>query len=144
MRERPRGQTGYAPLVNVGVNTDVSGVLTQVAPDSVFNGVNLGSATYFHNGNYADPVLDAGATLLATDGGVDMIAVNGAHNVYGFNIFPESGFGDSPDTYKLFANALEGGGAVPEPATWAMTMVGFGLLGATLRRRRQQAAVAAV
>lgn len=27
-------------------------------------------------------------------------------------------------------------GAVPEPSTWAMTIVGFGLLGATVRRRR--------
>lgn len=28
-----------------------------------------------------------------------------------------------------------GGGAVPEPATWAMMIMGFGLLGAALRRR---------
>lgn len=29
-----------------------------------------------------------------------------------------------------------GGGAVPEPATWAMMIAGFGLAGATFRRRR--------
>ncbi|WP_293907435.1 PEPxxWA-CTERM sorting domain-containing protein [Phenylobacterium sp.] len=28
------------------------------------------------------------------------------------------------------------GGAVPEPSTWALTIGGFGLAGATLRRRR--------
>ena len=28
-----------------------------------------------------------------------------------------------------------GGGAVPEPASWAMMVLGFGLIGATLRRR---------
>ena len=33
------------------------------------------------------------------------------------------------------------GGAVPEPATWAMMLAGFGLTGAALRRRRQQATV---
>jgi hypothetical protein len=34
--------------------------------------------------------------------------------------------------------------AVPEPATWAITLVGFGLLGASLRhRRRGMVAVAA-
>jgi hypothetical protein len=33
--------------------------------------------------------------------------------------------------------------AVPEPATWAMMITGFGLLGAALRRRRQLGAVAA-
>ncbi len=31
--------------------------------------------------------------------------------------------------------------AVPEPATWAMMLVGFGLVGASLRRRRQDATV---
>lgn len=35
-----------------------------------------------------------------------------------------------------------GGGAVPEPATWAMMISGFGLVGGTLRRARQQGATA--
>jgi hypothetical protein len=30
-------------------------------------------------------------------------------------------------------------GAVPEPSTWALTILGFGLVGGRLRRRRQQA-----
>ena len=34
-------------------------------------------------------------------------------------------------------------GAVPEPATWAMMIIGFGLLGAAVRRRGQRVAVAA-
>lgn len=32
-----------------------------------------------------------------------------------------------------------GAGAVPEPATWAMMIAGFGLVGATMRRRRGSA-----
>jgi hypothetical protein len=31
---------------------------------------------------------------------------------------------------------LAGVGGVPEPATWAMMLIGFGGLGAVLRRRR--------
>jgi hypothetical protein len=31
-------------------------------------------------------------------------------------------------------------GAVPEPQTWAMMLAGFGVVGATLRRRRKPAA----
>jgi hypothetical protein len=33
-------------------------------------------------------------------------------------------------------------GAVPEPASWAMLIAGFGLTGAAMRRRRVTAAVA--
>jgi hypothetical protein len=40
-------------------------------------------------------------------------------------------------SYKI----AEDPGAVPEPGTWAMTIVGFGLAGAMLRRRRAVAAV---
>jgi hypothetical protein len=36
-----------------------------------------------------------------------------------------------------------GGGVVPEPATWAMMVAGFGLLGGTLRRRKFAASLAA-
>jgi hypothetical protein len=32
-----------------------------------------------------------------------------------------------------------GGGVIPEPATWAMLIAGFGLVGAGLRRRREAA-----
>jgi hypothetical protein len=39
---------------------------------------------------------------------------------------------DSDGTYEVLSS---GGGAVPEPATWAMMIVGFGLAGAALRRR---------
>ncbi len=36
----------------------------------------------------------------------------------------------------------QSGGAVPEPATWALMLIGFGAAGATLRRSRRQAALA--
>ncbi len=45
-----------------------------------------------------------------------------------------------------FTITAEGGStdaAVPEPATWAMMIAGFGAVGATLRRRRTAAAAAA-
>jgi hypothetical protein len=38
---------------------------------------------------------------------------------------------------------VSGVAAVPEPATWAMMLFGFGGIGATLRRRRRQPALAA-
>ena len=134
--------TGYAPLTNLGSNGDVDGTIVQVAADPIFTGVDLGAVSFFHNSNYAHPGLDTDAVLLATDGnGVNMIARNATGNVYGFNLFPASGFGTNEETYKLFANALQGGNVVntgvPEPATWGLMILGFGAAGATLRRRRQ-------
>lgn len=49
------------------------------------------------------------------------------------------GFGDlGNDANPNFARqvAAAGAGAVPEPATWAMMVSGFGLLGGVMRRRR--------
>lgn len=40
----------------------------------------------------------------------------------------------------LNASSATQSGAVPEPATWAMMIAGFGLMGASLRRRRVAAA----
>lgn len=38
--------------------------------------------------------------------------------------------------HRDFEVVSSGGGAVPEPATWAMMIAGFGLVGSALRRRR--------
>ncbi len=48
-------------------------------------------------------------------------------------------------TSRLFLKAQVTGasGAIPEPATWAMMIVGFGAIGAGLRRRRRDGTVAA-
>ena len=46
----------------------------------------------------------------------------------------------NPTTAWVFVSEVSFGGAVPEPASWAMMIVGFGLVGATLRRRRMVAA----
>lgn len=133
----PGGITGagYAPFLNSGINGDVSGTITPVAPDKVFNGVNLAGVTYFHNGNYAQPTLAAGAVLVATDSGTGLIAHNAAGSVYGFNLY--AGFGASSDTYLMIANSLTGQiSSAPEPSSWAMMLAGFGLVGGALRRRK--------
>jgi hypothetical protein len=52
---------------------------------------------------------------------------------------------DTVASEQLYLNQLgflSGGGVVPEPASWAMLIAGFGLTGAALRRRRRNLAVA--
>lgn len=41
-----------------------------------------------------------------------------------------------PQEYSIFDLNPNQGGAIPEPTTWMTLILGFGLLGATLRRRR--------
>ena len=45
------------------------------------------------------------------------------------------------DGVKLF-DLTRGGGPVPEPATWAMMLLGFGGVGAMIRSRRRRALTA--
>ncbi len=100
--------SGYSPLTNIGTNGDVSGKLVATTPDQIFEGIDLSSVTYFHNSNFAHPGIDAGATLLATDGsGINMIAVNSERSVVALNLFPGTGVsGNNAEFYKLLANSL--------------------------------------
>ena len=52
------------------------------------------------------------------------------NNTYSVNL---SAGGHSLTTY-----AMVGSGAVPEPATWAMMLIGFGAIGLQMRRKRSQ------
>jgi hypothetical protein len=44
---------------------------------------------------------------------------------------------------RISGTVIAGPGGVPEPATWAMLIIGFGLVGAAARRRKAMGAVAA-
>jgi len=116
---------GYSPLTDLGSNGDVSGNLIDIIPaDPIFNGVNLGTLTYFHNSNFAYPGLDTGAILIADDGaGHNMIARNANGNVVGMNFFPGDDGGNNAELYALFTNAaancagiVTSGPYVPVPA----------------------------
>jgi hypothetical protein len=49
------------------------------------------------------------------------------------------GFPFGPDVRLVIADPGNGAGVIPEPATWAMLIAGFGLVGSALRRRREAA-----
>ncbi|WP_293905571.1 PEPxxWA-CTERM sorting domain-containing protein [Phenylobacterium sp.] len=61
---------------------------------------------------------------------------------YGFNLWPRTGLGNSAQIADFSPqNALLS--PTPEPAAWALMLAGFGLAGASLRRRRALEAAAA-
>jgi hypothetical protein len=103
--------SGYSPLTNLGTNGNVSGNLMATIPDPIFDGIDLSSVSYFRNTNFAHPGIDAGATLLATDGNaINMIAVNNGRTVVGLNLFPGTDpGGNNTEFYKLLANSLTAG-----------------------------------
>lgn len=101
-----------------------------------------------------------GPSQAAANGGekdlADWLAGNAGHtlNVIGVNIGVGSGwptaYSDAVDNVRFnFTGGPSGnfdfavaGGAVPEPASWALMISGFGLAGAMLRRRRAVSATA--
>ena len=106
-----------------------------------FNKVSLywGSIDYYNTISFL-----SGNTVLASFNGSQLIggSPNGAesHTVT-FNLTPTEraqvtriSFSSTVDAFE-FDNLAIGVGSVPEPATWATLMVGFGAIGGALRRR---------
>jgi len=129
---------GYSPLTNVGTNGTVTGNIVPTMPgDPIFNGVNPAAISFQNNFNYAHPGLDAGATLLATDGaGKRMLARNAAGNVLAANIWP--GGNTNAEADRLLANMLlpTPSNIVPEPTSMAIFGVAALLTLPNRRRRR--------
>lgn len=72
------------------------------------------------------------------------VAVNSAYFADGIKLVwgPDS-YDTGLDNILFEVRAIQqGGGAVPEPATWAMLMAGMGIVGASMRRRKTQVSFA--
>ena len=88
--------------------------------------------------------LDAGAITIS---GPDLTAVvplallpstGFATSAYRFNLGPRSGLGQNNQIADFAPDASTF--AVPEPTAWALMVLGFGLMGAMIRRRRRRPA----
>lgn len=123
-----------------------------------FVGANFSNNAYgqgfLQNADYAVRVEDtsAGANLnyyaghltFTVTGGtgsmLDLGPVNGTNDVAGADLRQCSSLACTTILATGPIGATLTGGGVPEPATWAMMIIGFGAIGAVLRRRRGQMA----
>ena len=88
---------------------------------------------YYSDATHADFILNAlGASGWNQYNVTSNLAAG--KNLVGFSIY-----GTSPGPTYLDDFVIATGGAVPEPSTWAMMLLGFAGIGLTLRRRRRGA-----
>ena len=123
----PLAQIGtYTLQVERGVRND-----TQSSPGWVALNFSNTNTTIYASGTLASPGNWSTWTSTYTVGAADVgstisIVLNGA--------------GDQGNWDNVRLDGPSGTGGVPEPASWALLIAGFGMVGASLRRRRQGAA----
>lgn len=89
-------------------------------------------------------ILDSGGAVLYTVSGGDFSVADGGQLVPGTNmrVYFTAGSGESISGLRFTSTGVAfefddfAAAGVPEPASWAMLIVGFGLVGATVRRRK--------
>jgi hypothetical protein len=118
-----------ATLWSAGSDIPYSRESTANGIDPVASGYGQYTADGF-TANYGALVGDAGGTLFLIGTGPTVLTGLSGELTVGYW---DSDYGDNSGTQSLSIFA------VPEPAAWAMMLVGFGAAGATLRRRRGRA-----
>lgn len=145
-----------ANLGGIGQGTPRLVVVTDADHDGIEDGdfaIHFGPA-----GSFADATLGAGSTgnlLSLTDWGrydlgdlggsaytdrAAALGLAGGYDVLRLSLIVDS-YGGNDRSFTINGFAAEGTAAVPEAATWAMMIAGFGLAGAAMRRRKMSTAI---
>ena len=112
----------------------VEAVLAFTSPLSGEAGTG-GTATYLRLGGFLTPGL-VGGSLIWDNPVQQLLGDNGELFTVSFSNLVGVTFGSNAvATVTITVDGAPDAGAVPEPATWAMVLIGFGLVGAGLRRQ---------
>jgi PEP-CTERM motif len=140
------GGVGYVELTGVGTNYPNYGSISQTLSTQAGRTYNFSVFSTLLNGGGFNVFAGGSAVTLAGSygaysgaGGTSWGQLTGSFKATSAaTVLSIQGTG-SP-TYVIGLDDVSvtavGGGAVPEPASWALMITGFGLAGATLRRRR--------
>jgi hypothetical protein len=132
-----------------------------VAPGATSAAITIGndpSGSYTDSGNFTLTLYDvtsaintyqgySGATDIFDDLGTGTvygsITLDGTASSYTINLNAAglaalNAAGIAGEEFTIGARVTPGGGSVPEPASWALMLGGFGLVGGALRRRKMQ------
>ena len=136
----------YNNLQNVAFGSPSSTSMIFLKPTGgsvTLNGFDIGA--YYHGVNSTQvTIVDGLGAILYSSGAITVGSGDVAsHFAFGFTSNNGIGIQWGPDAYNTGIDnidftfgSLVGGGGVPEPATWAMMIAGFGLTGMAMRRRR--------
>jgi hypothetical protein len=128
--------------VNSGFGAGIASLTAQLAflQPSALVADSSSTARYVRLGGFFTPGLLGGA-LVWSDPSQQLTAADGSRFTVSFADIKGLEFGRSvrtPVTVTLDSVAS----AVPEPATWAMMLIGLGTIGASVRRRKARVSVA--
>jgi hypothetical protein len=127
---------GLVFMSGVGGSTDISNVNLTFAdgnpslPESFVGGQIVSGAYQVSNfGGYQFTFYNNVSSFAGFDG----LAANGTWTLYVDDVFPADG-GNAAGGWSISFNGTAS--PAPEPASWAMMIGGFGMIGATMRRRK--------
>ena len=122
---------------HVNYDSDAAGSVIELA-----RGATLGSTGWVRNTDYEFSFDFGPNNLVVGVNGIEQFNLSGsfADGRLGFYNFSQGGVQYSAFTKSDGSFPVS---AIPEPATWAMMIVGFGLVGAAIRRRQSGAVVTA-
>jgi hypothetical protein len=86
------------------------------------------------NSSYSQPTFITHPWLVLEAGTGESTAQGSGHLLTGF--LAETPFGQDTAVISGFSSIHDDPAAAPEPATWVMMFLGFGLIGAVMRRKR--------